>query len=135
MAIRTLQPISVSRQGELVDVLIGLRDVRFDPRGNALLAASGLLDGVEVGLSIVLTANMRPGFVGERPDPSAIYPGGIVAISNGAISDLFVAGLSKLYGMPTPAAKMSTQFPITCVATHGDPRNFREEAVRFKLFF
>jgi hypothetical protein len=34
-----------------------------------------------------------------------------------------------------PTARMCEQFPIACVATHGDPRKFREEAIRFKLFF
>jgi hypothetical protein len=134
MAIRTRQPISVSHDGSLVDVLIGLRSVRHDGRGNTLFTASGTHDGLEVGLSVVLTGNMRPGFVNDQVDSSAVYPGGLVLMSDGETSDRLVATLSGLYGVRMEAARMIEQLPLTCVATHGDPRRFAEKKLRFKVF-
>lgn len=134
MAVTTLQPVSVSQDGSFVDVLIGLRSVRHDGRGNTLFTASGTHDGREVGLSVVLTGNMRPGFVNDQFDSSAVYPGGLVLISDGEVSDRLVATLSGLYGVRMDAATMIEQLPLTCVATNGDPRRFAEKRLRFKVF-
>jgi hypothetical protein len=130
----TTQPISVSRNGPLVDIIIGLKSVRHDGRGNNLFVAMGTHDGHEVGISVVLRGGMRPGFVNDRFDKTAIYPGGLVFISDGEPSDRLVAVLSGLFGIPAASAKMIDQLPVTCVATDRDPQSWQENAVRFKVF-
>lgn len=136
VAIRNLEPVAVVKDQGFVDLVIGITEIRANDRGDFRFTAAGTHAGQEIGFSVVVLGGMRPGFVGEELDRTAIYPSGIVFESDGAKSDRWLRLIAELWGVPQDAKRtMAQRAPAVSVATDGDPRKLQSEKLRFKLFF
>jgi hypothetical protein len=104
--------------------------ISFSVRGN--------YDGQLVGFNVLTLKGMQPGVLDHENfslNKGAFYAKGIIIRRTGKESDAFITILSSLYGIPTKNNKMRNEVEFTSFALEGNPINYVNENIKFKVFF
>ncbi|MBY0597369.1 hypothetical protein [Bacillus bingmayongensis] len=120
----------------------GFQDLTFNithywrENGYHVVKVFGQFEGEIVGFMIAFKDNMIRGMstAGEI-NYNAFHQNGIVFYSLGSDSDYLVNVISYLYLSKSSNFKMNNIVPFTCFALAGNPSNFKNEILKFKLFF
>ncbi|PFE05644.1 hypothetical protein COE15_04300 [Bacillus cereus] len=120
----------------------GFQDLTFNithywrEKGYHVVKAFGQFEGEIVGFMIAFKNNMIRGISTEGEiNDNAFHQNGIVFYSLGSDSDYLVNVISHLYLSKDSNSKMNNVVPFTCFTLAGDPSNFENEILKFKLFF
>jgi hypothetical protein len=104
--------------------------ISFSVRGN--------YDGQLVGFNVLMLKGMQPGVLDNENfsiNKDAFYAKGIIIRRTGKESDAFITILSSLYGISTKNNKMRNEVEFTSFALEGNPMNYVNENIKFKVFF
>lgn len=119
----------------------GFQDLEFDIINYQLnqndqyqFLVLGQYYGEIVGFKVLVNDGILPGIVEGKFNQQAFYAEGITLKSIAKESDSFIKVLSELYGYQG-GLKFNNEISFTCFALDGDPRNIKNEDVKFKVFF
>jgi hypothetical protein len=117
-----------------MDVRVPIVATRFGMGGAHIIASQGAYRGRSVGVEMTVRSQMKPGFVGDEFDKTAVYKGGVVirGMGNGArhLADVF----SEAYLTAATDTEPLDQLDLTSIALGGNPMLIETEHVNFKVF-
>ncbi|WP_256762149.1 hypothetical protein [Cohnella sp. WQ 127256] len=118
----------------------GFQDLRFDivssyykDNRNHFLVY-GQYQDVIVGFEVIINSDMLLGWDQGDINMDAFCPEGITLRSIGKESDDFIKVLLELYGF-VGELSFEDEISFTSFPLEGDPRNFANEDLKFKVFF
>ena len=118
----------------------GWVDCRFAVRAHAPDATGYSLRGIaqfegsDVGISVHMSREW------EEVELALTYPlrdsgGGVRLVSDGAVSDAFLAILDRLYGTALKPSAMCPQQTFTAISLEGHPYDLSKGTAKIKLFY
>ena len=116
------------------DLVFNIEKYWNDEYGNHIVHARGQFHDRIVGFKIAFRPNMRLGIVNSEFDNTAFYVEGITMFSAGKESDDFVRAISELYEIKNRDQRMKDKVIFTSFALGGNPLNFAQEELKFKVF-
>jgi hypothetical protein len=116
------------------DLVFNIEKYWNDEYGNHIVHARGNFQGSIVGFELAFRPDMKPGVVKDEFDNAAFYAEGINLYSIGRESDELIRALSKLYSVKYKDQKMIDKVKLTSFALDGNPHNFGNEELKFKVF-
>ena len=127
--------INVNTEEGFEDLELNISDCYQDTYMNHVIRAMGKYKNNIVGFDILLKPDMKPGIVEGKIDNTAFYNAGITIQSMGRESDRFVEALSELYNIKSSNNKMVSSVEFTSFALEGNPLNFHNDNLQFKVFY
>lgn len=95
----------------------------------------GLWHKDTVGFEIAFRPDLKLGIIDGEVDKTRFYKEGFNIYSIGKISDNFIKALIELYKIDSQPLKMVDKIKSTVFVLGGEPKNFKVDFVKTKIFF
>jgi len=119
----------------------GFQDFEFNiveycklENGNHMVKVCGEYDNKIVSIKVEFLANMISGVINNDFNSKAFYHEGIIIRLIETESEEFVKALFSLYGQKNTGKKIVEEVKLTSYALEGNPGNFENENLMFKVF-
>ena len=130
-----LKQIDVSEEPDFVDLQLTISKYWQDEYKNHICLVKGLWHKDTVGFEIAFRPDLKLGIIDDKVDNTRFYREGFNIYSIGKISDNFIKALIGLYKIDTKPLKMVDKIKSTVFVLAGQPKNFKDDFVKTKIFF